>query len=104
MGLAFALDTKYEDAERCLENSIQVLEARIQNLTKMETSHNIGKEISELKVLVAEIKEKINDHKTCAVTDKIKDAGGFPGTSRAVPVSSIATKKGVELPATVGSA
>jgi len=113
LGVAQALHGKFEDAELCLNSAITVLETRIANLAKMETSHNISKEVSELEALVAEIKEKIGDHKNMEKT-KIEVAEssktGFSG-SLDKPVSSIGIKRSVDLTAakddgssTVGSA
>merc|ERR1711862_969464 len=62
LGIAHALDGKYEESEPCLNNAI-VLEKRIEKLVKMETSENLATEIEDLHSLVADIKEKINDHK-----------------------------------------
>jgi len=111
LGVAQAFDGKYEDAEHCLRNAIAVLETRIANLGKMETSQYLAKEISDLEDLVTEIKEKIEDHKNM---EKAKAEGketGFSGSDDK-PVSNIGIKKkSVDLgdakasgTATVGSA
>merc|ERR1719187_1139181 len=100
LGVAHALDGKYEESEPCLNNAICVLEKRIEKLVKMETSENLASEIEDLHSLVAEIKEKINDHKTMAKAlaegNKEETSVGFTGTSDNKPVSSIGIKKDVD--------
>jgi len=115
LGVAHALDGKYEDSEPCLHNAISVLEKRIEKLGKMETSDNLASEIEDLHSLVAEIKEKINDNKHMAkAIAEGKHEGtstGFAGSSDNKPVSSIGIKKNIDMSsakasgsATVGSA
>jgi len=115
LGVAHALDGKYEESEPCLNNAICVLEKRIEKLGKMETSENLATEIEDLHSLVADIKEKINDHKTMAKAlaegNKEESSVGFTGTSDNKPVSSIGIKKDVDISSakesgcsTVGSA
>jgi len=114
LGVAHGLDGKFEESEPCFNNSIRVLETRIANLGKMEASDNLTKEIADLQALVAEIKEKINDHRTMA---KANAEGKVEGTSTGFsgsgdkPVSSIGVKRSVDLStakasgsSTVGSA
>merc|ERR1712098_566619 len=114
LGVAKFLEEKFEESETCLNKAKSVLEVRIVNLSKMETSENLAKEIEDLHTLVKEINEKINDHK---VAEKAKSEGkgegmsaGFTGGSDK-PVSSIGVKKSTDLTAakiagsaTVGSA
>jgi len=114
LGVAKFLEEKFEESETCLNKAKSVLEVRIVNLSKMETSENLAKEIEDLHTLVKEINEKINDHK---VAEKAKSEGkgegmstGFSGGSDK-PVSSIGVKKSTDLTAakiagsaTVGSA
>merc|ERR1712002_50723 len=99
LGVAQALHGKYEDAESCLSSAIEVLEARVANLRKMETSHNIAKEITDLEVLVAEIVEKISDHRTMEKS-KAGDSTGKMEVKQSVDL----TGAKVSGTATVGSA
>jgi len=101
LGVAQALHGRYEDAESCLSSAIEVLEARVANLKKIETSHNIAKEISDLEALVAEIVEKISDHRTMEKAKAGSDsATKVPETSKTVDL----TGAKVSGTATVGSA
>jgi len=114
LGVAKFLEEKFEESETCLNKAKGVLEVRISNLSKMETSENLAKEIEDLHTLVKEINEKINDHKV-AEKAKIEGKGegisaGFTGGSDK-PISSIGVKKSSDLTAakiagsaTVGSA
>jgi len=114
LGVAKFLEEKFEESETCLNKAKGVLEVRISNLSKMETSENLAKEIEDLNTLVKEINEKINDHKV-AEKAKIEGKGegisaGFTGGSDK-PISSIGVKKSADLTAakiagsaTVGSA
>jgi len=113
LGVAKFLEDKYQESETCLNKAISVLEMRIANLGKMETSENLSKEIEDLHTLVKEIKEKIGDHKDA---EKAKAEGKEEGTSTGFsggsdkPISSIGVKKsdltGAKIAgtATVGSA
>merc|ERR1712112_697258 len=106
LGVAQAFDGKYEDSELCLNNAVSVLQTRISNLGKMETSDNLANEVADLEDLVTEIKEKIDDHKNMASAkaEGSESTKGFSG-SNDKPVSSIGIKKAVDLgTATVGSA
>jgi len=112
LGVAQAFDGKFEDSELCLNNAISVLQTRIANLGKMETSDNLAKEVTDLEDLVTEIKEKIDDHKNMATAkaEGGESTKGFTGSDDK-PVSSIGIKKSVDLTdakatgtATVGSA
>ena len=78
LGVAKFLEDKYQESETCLNKAISVLEMRIANLGKMETSENLSKEIEDLHTLVKEIKEKIGDHKDA---EKAKAEGKEEGTS-----------------------
>ena len=53
----------YANAEKSLAAAVAVLNARITNLKKKETSDNITKELAELALLCTEIKERTSDHK-----------------------------------------
>merc|ERR1712002_1142031 len=96
LGVAKFLEDKYQESETCLNKAISVLEMRIANLGKMETSENLSKEIEDLHTLVKEIKEKIGDHKDA---EKAKSEGKEEGTSTGFaagsdkPISSIGVKK-----------
>ena len=78
LGVAKFLEEKFEESETCLNKAKSVLEVRIVNLSKMETSENLAKEIEDLHTLVKEINEKINDHK---VAEKAKSEGKGEGMS-----------------------
>jgi len=98
LGIAQAFNDKYDEAEANMKSAISVLETRVANLRKMESSDNLNKEIQELEELVKDIKEKIVDHNSmkAEVAKKIKE--GFSsnaGTSdvSAKPVSNIAIKR-----------
>merc|ERR1712002_182050 len=104
LGVAQAFDGKVEDSELCLNNAISVLEARIANLGRMETSDNLDQEVGDLKDLVTEIKEKIDDYKNMA-TAKVEGRDsitGFPAGSDK-PVSSIGIKKNLSDAKTTGT-
>ena len=76
--MAKFLEEKFDESETCLNKAKSVLEVRISNLSKMETSENLAKEIEDLHTLVKEIDEKINDHK---VAEKAKVEGKGEGMS-----------------------
>jgi len=54
---------EYDNAEKSLTSAVAVLNARIANLKKLETSENITKELAELDLLCKEIQERSADHK-----------------------------------------
>merc|ERR1712034_176691 len=58
LGVAKGFGGKIEEAETFLNNAVTVLETRVVNLQKMESSENLKKEVSELQDLIKEIKEK----------------------------------------------
>ena len=62
LGVAQAHCAEYANAEKSLEAAVAVLNMRIVNLQKMETSDNITKELAELALLCTEIKERAADH------------------------------------------
>merc|ERR1712059_177933 len=62
LGVAKALSGKMEEAETSLNSAVTVLQTRVVNLLKMESSENLKKEVSELQALIKEIKEKVVDH------------------------------------------
>merc|ERR1712034_49578 len=59
LGIAKGFSGKIEEAEISLNNAVTVLETRVANLQKMESSENLKKEVSELQELIKEIKEKV---------------------------------------------
>merc|ERR1712059_16325 len=63
LGVAKASSGKMEEAETSLNNAVTVLETRVVNLRKMESSENLKREVSELQELIQEIKEKVADHR-----------------------------------------
>jgi len=54
---------EYDSAEKSLTSAVAVLNVRIANLKKLETSENITKELAELDLLCKEIQERSADHK-----------------------------------------
>ena len=60
--MAQAHCAEYADAEKSLAAAVAVLNSRIANLKKMETSDNITKELADLTLLCTEIKERTVDH------------------------------------------
>jgi len=98
LGIAQSFNDKYEEAEACLKSAISVLETRVANLRKMESSDHLNKEIQELEELVKDIKEKIVDHNSMKAEVAKKIEAGFSSSSgssemSAKPVSSIAIKR-----------
>merc|ERR1712034_302567 len=63
LGVAKAFSGNIEEAETSLNSAVSVLETRVVNLQKMESSENLKKEISELQALIKEIKEKVIDNR-----------------------------------------
>ena len=63
LGVAQAHCAEYASAEKSLAAAVTVLNTRIANLKKMESSDNIAKELAELTLLCTEIKERTADHK-----------------------------------------
>ena len=61
--MAQAHCAEYANAEKSLAAAVTVLNSRIANLKKMETSDNITKELADLTLLCTEIKERSSDHK-----------------------------------------
>merc|ERR1712034_79708 len=95
LGVAKASSGRMEEAETSLNNAVTVLETRVVNLRKMESSENLKREVSELQELIKEIKEKVADHcefKTSA-SKKLKEC--FSGVSDVdnKGASSIAVKR-----------
>jgi len=98
LGVAKASSGKIEEAEASLNNAVTVLETRVANLQKMESSENLRKEVSELKELIEEIKEKVVDHREMKTSASKKLKECFSSETGASDVdnkgaSSIAVKR-----------
>merc|ERR1712002_89764 len=92
LGVAQAHCAEYAKAEKSLEAAVVVLNARISNLKKMETSDNITKELAELTLLCSEIKERAADHKEMQ-KGTYKADNDFVSIFKGAEVHEIATKK-----------
>merc|ERR1711990_316505 len=92
LGVAQAHSAEYASAEKSLEAAVVVLNARISNLKKMETSDNIIKELAELSLLCTEIKERAADHKEMQ-KGTYKADNDFVSIFKGAEVHEIATKK-----------
>jgi len=96
LGVAQASGGKFTDAETSMNNAVNVIKSRIDNLKKMESSDNLSKEILELQDLVDDIREKVADYQNVKAELSTKLKEGFSGSgSTAVDkaVSSIAVKR-----------
>merc|ERR1711864_27627 len=98
LGVAKGFSGKIEEAETSLNSAVSVLETRVVNLRKMESSENLKKEISELQELIKEIKEKVVDHQEMKTSASKKLKEGFSSKSGVAEVdnkgaSSIAVKR-----------
>jgi len=94
LGVAQAHSAEYVDAEKSLEAAVSVLNVRIGNLKKMETSDNIAKELTELALLCKEIKERSADHKEMQ-KGTYKEDNDFVSIFQGAEVHEIGTKKAV---------
>jgi len=94
LGVAQAHSAEYVNAEKSLEAAVSVLNVRIGNLKKMETSDNIAKELTELALLCKEIKERSADHKEMQ-KGTYKVDNDFVSIFQGVEVHEIGTKKAV---------
>merc|ERR1712114_54940 len=94
LGVAQAHSAEYVDAEKSLEAAVSVLNVRIGNLKKMETSDNITKELTELALLCKEIKERSADHKEMQ-KGTYKEDNDFVSIFQGAEVHEIGTKKAV---------
>merc|ERR1711942_553294 len=94
LGVAQAHCAEYANAEKSLEAAVTVLNARIVNLQKMETSDHINKELAELALLCTEIKERAADHKEME-KGTYKEDKDFVSIFKGAEVHEIATKKSV---------
>merc|ERR1712112_137426 len=94
LGVAQAHSADYVNAEKSLEAAVSVLNVRIGNLKKMETSENITKELTELALLCKEIKERSADHKEMQ-KGTYKEDNDFVSIFQGAEVQEIGTKKAV---------
>jgi len=94
LGVAQAHSAEYVDAEKSLEAAVSVLNVRIGNLKKMETSDNIAKELTELALLCKEIKERSADHKEMQ-KGTYKEDNDFVSIFQGAEVHEIGTNKAV---------
>merc|ERR1712055_625139 len=67
LGMAQASLKLYTDAGKSLNCAFAVLQTRITNIKKMETSEHLDEEVADLETLIGEIQVKIKDHKDEAV-------------------------------------
>jgi len=96
LGVAQASGGKLSDAETSMNNAVNVLKSRIDNLKKMESSENLNKEILELQDLINDIREKVADHENMKAESSTKLKEGFSGSGISgvdKAVSNIAVKR-----------
>merc|ERR1712212_718923 len=94
LGVAQAHCAEYANAEKSLAAAVAVLNSRIANLKKMDTSDNITKELAELTLLCTEIKERTADHKEMQ-KGTYKEENDFVSIFKGAEVHEIGTKKAV---------
>merc|ERR1712219_53231 len=94
LGVAQAHCEDFANAEKSLAAAVTVLNSRIANLKKMETSDNITKELADLTLLCTEIKERSSDHKEMQ-KGTYKDENDFVSIFKGAEVHEIGTKKAV---------
>merc|ERR1712210_288723 len=94
LGVAQAHCADYADAEKSLAAAVAVLNTRIANLKKMESSENITKELADLTLLCTEIKERAADHKEMQ-KGTYKADNDFVSIFKGAEVHEIGTKKSV---------
>merc|ERR1712066_399329 len=94
LGVPQTHSAEYVNAEKSLEAAVSVLNVRIGNLKKMETSDNITKELADLTLLCTEIKERSSDHKEMQ-KGTYKDENDFVSIFKGAEVHEIGTKKAV---------
>merc|ERR1712210_93362 len=94
LGVAQAHCTEYANAEKSLAAAVAVLNTRIANLKKMESSENITKELADLTLLCTEIKERMSDHKEMQ-KGTYKEDRDFVSIFKGAEVHEIGTKKSV---------
>merc|ERR1712212_1418163 len=94
LGVAQAHCAEYDNAEKSLAAAVAVLNSRIANLKKMETSDNITRELADLILLCTEIKERTGDHKEMQ-KGTYKEENDFVSIFKGAEVHEIGTKKAV---------
>merc|ERR1711915_803979 len=103
LGVAQGFNAQHDEAVESLMSAITIIQERIKNMEKLETEE-AKKEVTELKALVPEIEEKINDTKDMKKEAEAKKEGAASsgdtfGSSKAAevkPVSNIAVKRKAE--------
>jgi len=103
LGVAQGFNAQHDEAVESLKSAITIIQERIKNMEKLETDE-AKKEVTELKALVPEIEEKINDTKDMKKEAEAKKEGATSsgdafGSSKAAevkPVSNIAVKRKAE--------
>merc|ERR1711915_806778 len=103
LGVAQGFNAQHDEAVESLKSAINIIQERIKNMEKTETEE-AKKEVTELKALVPEIEEKINDTKDMKKEAEAKKEGAASsgdtfGSSKAAevkPVSNIAVKRKAE--------
>merc|ERR1711915_1168966 len=103
LGVAQGFNAQRDEAVESLKSAITIIQERIKNMEKLETD-DAKKEVTELKALVPEIEEKINDTKDMKKEAEAKKEGAASsgdtfGSSKAAevkPVSNIAVKRKAE--------
>merc|ERR1712055_146251 len=76
LGMAQGSLKLYTEAEKSLNSAFAVLQLRITNIKKMETSRHLEAEIEDLETLIGEIQAKIKDHKDEAVGKMVITGAG----------------------------
>merc|ERR1712181_7455 len=94
LGVAEAHCADYANAEKSLAAAVAVLNTRIASLKKMDTSDNITKELAELTLLCAEIKERTADHMEMQ-KGTYKEDKDFVSIFKGTEVHEIGSKKAV---------
>merc|ERR1712029_352973 len=97
LGVAQGFNAQHDEAVESLKSAINIIQERIKNMEKTETEE-AKKEVAELKALVPEIEEKINDTQDMKKeeTSASGDAFGSSKVAEVKPVSSIAVKRKAE--------
>jgi len=110
LGVAQGFNAQHDEAVESLKSAITIIQERIKNMEKLEIkiknmTDEAKKEVTELKALVPEIEEKINDTKDMKKEAEAKKEGAATssgdafGSSKAAevkPVSNIAVKRKAE--------
>jgi len=97
LGVAHASSGEFEKAESSMKNAMSVLETRVANLQKIESSDYLRKEVEELNELIKEIKEVIVDHKSMKAESskkiKLDFSANTDSSGSEKVVSNIAVKR-----------